>query len=92
MEVKNGIIIDGVLHEGLDECETINSCDSCSLYKAERCNGACDLLRVVRFVNRGKVKVEKVRTLKTCIKDKNKICNLCHECDVCISNPTCSNY
>lgn len=25
---------------------------------------------------------------QTCLRDKNKICNLCHECDVDILNPS----
>lgn len=61
MEVKNGIIIDGVLHEMVSIRENY-SCDNCSL------QGTCDktdffLCTVItgrhnsdeRFINRGKV-------------------------------------
>ena len=61
MEVKNGIIIDGVLHELVSIRENY-SCDNCSL------QGTCDktdffLCTVIagrhnsdeRFINRGKV-------------------------------------
>lgn len=61
MEVKNGIIIDGVLHEGLDRM--IFPCKECSLYKnvcspivEER---LCDALGCEVFINHGKVKIEK---------------------------------
>jgi hypothetical protein len=59
MEVKNGIIIDGVLHEGLNRM--IFSCKECSLYK-NVCNPIveerpCDILGCQVFINRGKVNI-----------------------------------
>ena len=65
MEVKNGIIIDGVLHELVSIRSNI-ACDNCSLQ--EKCDRTdfflCTLIAGrhkcdERFVNRGKVKVEK---------------------------------
>lgn len=56
MEVKNGIIIDGVLHEAVQD--NIH-CASCSLYEkcAEVNYTACitDLFSCGGFINRGKV-------------------------------------
>lgn len=63
MEVKNGIIIDGVLHE-MSESFNINfDCSKCSLYK--ECNECemkheaylCNVMGCFCFVNRGKVTV-----------------------------------
>lgn len=59
MEVKNGIIIDGVLHEAVESDN--NHCDDCSLY--DFCQGnynepLCYIntdLVLLKFVNRGKV-------------------------------------
>lgn len=63
MEVKNGIIIDGVLHEATYGA---NSCDECSLVDlcyndglSALCSGIFDC---GIFVNRGKVKAEKEET------------------------------
>lgn len=60
MEVKNGILINGELHEGVEE--TV-SCSLCSLYNvcAELNCAVCpaEILRCESFVNHGKVKVEK---------------------------------
>lgn len=59
MEVKNGIIIDGVLHED----ENIH-CNKCSL--KDKCwdiddgrLSLCDIFKTNGFTNRGKVKVER---------------------------------
>lgn len=58
MEIKNGIIIEGVLHEAVQD--NIH-CASCSLYEkcAEVNYTACitDLFRCGGFVNRGKATV-----------------------------------
>ena len=60
MEVKNGIIFFGELHEGV---EGAVSCSLCSLYNvcAELNYAICpaEILRCESFVNHGKVKVEK---------------------------------
>lgn len=56
MEVKNGIIIDGVLHE-----LKLGKCSECSLY--DICNDECSICASLNippfgiFVNRGKVTV-----------------------------------
>lgn len=67
MEVKNGIIIDGVLHE----LQSGDGCNDCSLFGVcydDFSGPLCDIvknpdgkLRNI-FVNRGKVKVEKEET------------------------------
>lgn len=61
MEVKNGIIIDGVLHEAV---YSFVPCEGCSLYKVcsnddslAMCSAA--ILHCEGFINRGKVKIEK---------------------------------
>lgn len=55
MEVKNGIIIDGVLHEATNE---EIECRECSIRQI--CdNMICINLKSSGFINRGKVKVEK---------------------------------
>lgn len=58
MKIKNGIIIDGVLHEAVHD--SIH-CASCSLYEkcAEMYYASCmtDLFSCGGFVNRGKVTV-----------------------------------
>ncbi len=61
MEINNGIIIDGVLHE-MSESFNINfDCSKCSLNKecneCEMKNEAylCDVMGCFCFVNRGKV-------------------------------------
>ena len=64
MEVKNGIIIDGVLHEMIELIDASNinfDCSKCSLNK--ECNKCkmrneaylCDVMGCFFFVNRGKV-------------------------------------
>lgn len=66
MEVKNGIIIDGVLHEFKDNI--FGGCDKCSLNNF--CSNRNSLPPCVMFsqhydilfVNRDKVKVEKEET------------------------------
>lgn len=62
MEVKNGIIIDGVLHEFIRHSD----CKKCSLEKEcknyIKYTDLCDLfinVGVGIFTNRGKVKIEK---------------------------------
>lgn len=69
MKVKNGIIIDGVMHEYI---ESKNGCDLCSLRKEcdkltnQNLSIPCEMFfdngKRVIFVNRGKVKVEKEET------------------------------
>lgn len=58
MEIKNGIIIDGVLHEAVQDNI---KCPSCSLYEkcVEMYYASCmtDLFSCGGFVNRGKVTV-----------------------------------
>lgn len=62
MEVKNGIIIDGVLHEAVNYCNG-NDCNVCSLRKEceeleNRCDEwICNFIDCEYFVNRGKVTV-----------------------------------
>ena len=61
MEVKNGIIIDGVLHEMIDAFTINFDCSKCSLRK--ECNECkmehetylCNVMGCFCFVNRGKV-------------------------------------
>lgn len=61
MEVKNGIIIDGVLHEMIDAFTINFDCTKCSLLK--ECNECkmeyktylCNVMGCFCFVNRGKV-------------------------------------
>lgn len=64
MEIKNGIIIDGVLHEMIEliDASSLNfDCGKCSLNK--ECNKCkmrnelylCDVMDCFFFVNRGKV-------------------------------------
>lgn len=68
MEVKNGIIIDGVLHEL--EATDISSCNICSLRNVcfERIiyDKLCDIKIkegvMCNFVSRGKVRIEKEET------------------------------
>lgn len=60
MEIKNGIIIDGVLHEMTNE---ELQCDECSLHSI--CQDSsftptlCEQFDCTVFVSRGKVKIEK---------------------------------
>lgn len=63
MNVKNGIIIDGMFHEMTNENVP---CDKCSLLRM--CNESdgsepyiclCTLMNCDGFINRGKVKIEK---------------------------------
>jgi hypothetical protein len=65
MEVKNGIIIDGILHEAVNY-SNVSSCSVCSLRKEcdeleNRCDEwicrliDCRLIDCRYFVNRGKV-------------------------------------
>lgn len=60
MEIKNGIIIDGVLHEAVNYSND-SSCSICSLRKEcdeleNRCDEwICRLIDCRYFVNRGKV-------------------------------------
>lgn len=66
MEVKNGIIIDGVLHEAANYPND-NECAICSLRKEcneldNRCDEwICRLIDCRYFVNRGKVTVAPCR-------------------------------
>lgn len=64
MEINNGIIIDGVLHEMIELIDVSNlnfDCSKCSLNKErEKCNMRnelylCDVMGCFFFVNRGKV-------------------------------------
>jgi hypothetical protein len=63
MEVKNGIIIDGVLHEAIIKSELDNEfyCEDCSLYSF--CHGGfderCAMFSADGFVIHGKVKIDK---------------------------------
>lgn len=61
MEVKNGIIINGELHEAIVTSVSNISCRACSLYNrcAETNYSIClaDLFRCSGFVNRGKATV-----------------------------------
>lgn len=70
MEVKNGIIIDGVLHETIDAFTINFDCSKCSLRK--ECNECemknetylCDVMGCFFFVNRGKVTDIKIEEKK----------------------------
>lgn len=59
MEIKNGIIIDGVLHEAIIKSELDSEfyCEDCSLYSF--CHGGfderCAMFSADGFVSRGKV-------------------------------------
>lgn len=64
MEINNGIIIDGVLHEMIELIDVSNinfDCSKCSLCKeCEECEMRnelylCDVIGCFFFVNRGKV-------------------------------------
>lgn len=61
MEVKNGIVINGELHEAIGTSVSNISCRACSLYNrcAETNYSICfaDLFECGGFVNRGKVTV-----------------------------------
>lgn len=62
MEIKNGIVINGEFHEAIKVNEQVISCNDCSLkpmcYKIV--DSLCGMLdESDKFVNRGKVKVEK---------------------------------
>ena len=63
MEVKNGIIIDGVLHEMTSENVPCNQCSLlriCSKSEKEEYSVClCALMNCDGFVNRGKVKIDK---------------------------------
>lgn len=70
MEVKNGIVIDGVLHEGI--VMKYANCDGCSLMTI--CNemrgddALCAIIDCDKFVNRGKVteiKIDKEEQIMT---------------------------
>lgn len=55
MEVKNGIIIDGVLHEAVNN---EIGCERCSLLSVcDKFNVVCAVIGCEGFVNRGKVTV-----------------------------------
>ena len=62
MEVKNGIIIDGVLHESVNYCNN-RKCTICSIRSEceeleERCGEwICEIIDCKYFVNRGKVTI-----------------------------------
>lgn len=62
MEIKNGIVINGEFHEAIKVNEQVISCNDCSLkpmcYKIV--DSLCGMLdESDKFVNHGKVKVEK---------------------------------
>ena len=62
MEIKNGIIIGGVLHEMASENVPCNQCSLLRICKSEKEEYAiclCALMNCDGFVNRGKVKIEK---------------------------------
>lgn len=55
MEIKNGIIIDGVLHEAVNN---EIGCERCSLLSVcDKFNVVCAVIGCEGFVNRGKVTV-----------------------------------
>ncbi|OUO00468.1 hypothetical protein [Bacteroides clarus] len=73
MEVKNGIIIDGVLHElaearGLSLKQQCDNCSLCALCKNEFIDPLCNLAvsGMTIFINSGKVNIEK-REEKSCV-------------------------
>lgn len=39
----------------------------------------------------GKQEKEAGKSKKMCLRDKSKVCNMCHECDIDISNPYHNN-
>lgn len=61
MEIKNGIIIDGVLHEMSDafienfDCSECSLCKECKECKMEHESYLCNVMGCFFFVNRGKV-------------------------------------
>lgn len=59
MEIKNGIIIDGVLHEGIVMRNA--HCDGCSLiaicHEIRGNDALCAIINCDKFVNRGKATV-----------------------------------
>lgn len=69
MEAKNGIIIDGVLHEAEKVYNGHSDCSNCSLRcecdeLEERCGEwICNLIDCRYFVNRGKVTVTPYREI-----------------------------
>lgn len=65
MEIKNGIIIDGVLHEGIVMKNA--HCDGCSLiticHEIRGNDALCAIIDCDKFVNRGKVTVTPYREI-----------------------------
>lgn len=67
MEVKNGIIIDGVLHEAEKVYNGYSDCSGCSLrcecdeFESQYETFLCIVMKCFRFVNRGKVTVTPYR-------------------------------
>lgn len=61
MEIKNGIIIDGVLHEMSDafienfNCSECSLCKECKECKMEHESYLCNVMGCFCFVSRGKV-------------------------------------
>ena len=66
MEVKNGLIIDGVLYEATSDLS--GSCSQCPLrYDCDSDEYSrwefCTFFNCKSFINRGKVKIEKEETI-----------------------------
>jgi hypothetical protein len=64
MEINNGIIIDGVLHEMIElidvsninfDCSECSLCKECEECKMEHESYLCNVMACFFFVNRGKV-------------------------------------
>lgn len=69
MEVNNGIIIDGVLHEMImdyapDICRTCSLREQCDRVENSCGEWLCIIFSCHGFTNRGKVKIEKVEETK----------------------------
>lgn len=61
MDIRKGIIVDGILHEGIDA--QVLSCPNCSLYSlcAKNNYSVCleDVLDCGGFIEIGKIKIER---------------------------------
>lgn len=83
MEKINGIIIAGKVYE-MEFERNIGSCEECDLHEMYCCledycrNHYC----IFRYSQELTDMLNGKKSKRMCLRDKSKVCNLCHECDI----------
>ncbi len=90
MEKINGMILDGKIYEAIKgecgkQCSFYNDGYLCQIFR-EFCKTEDCYFRYSPELT-DKINCKPTKRKRMCLRDKNKVCDLCHKCDIDISQP-----